>query len=280
MIAEKPIPPGKNQRRCRAAEKDDMTQDRQDRQFVDALARGLAILECLSRAERAMGNGDIARHVELAPSTVSRLTHTLTELGYLRRSEHGRTYELTPKNLTLGYPLLIGMALRDRVRPHLEDICERSGQTLALAIRDDLHMCFVDVAQGSAPRAIRLATGGRLRMAVSAAGIATVAAMSERLRWSTLNRLRGDILQREENAQIFEQALEACHRLGYAMVRNAWQEGIGGIAVPIFWQGTLATLSMPVATNEVSAQRMHNELAPALLAAADAIGRAAINAPE
>lgn len=253
-----------------------MTQDKEDRQFVDALARGLAILECLSRAERAMGNGDIARHVDLAPSTVSRLTHTLTELGYLRRSEQGRTYELTPKNLTLGYPLLIGMALRDRVRPHLEAICERSGQTLALAIRDDLYMCFVDVVQGSSPRAIRLATGGRLRMAVSAAGIATLAAMNERLRWSTLNRLRSDMQSREENSQIFEQTLEACHRLGYAMTRNTWQEGVGGIAVPILWQGTPATLSMPVSTTEVSAQRMHNELAPALLAAADAIGRVPI----
>lgn len=256
-----------------------MTQDKQDRQFVDALARGLSILECLSRAQKPMGNGEIARLLSLPPSTISRLTHTLTELGYLRRSEHGRTYELTPKNLTLGYPLLIGMELRDRVRPHLESISERTGQTMALAIRDDLHICFVDVVQGGAPRAIRLATGGRLRMAVSAAGIATLAAMDERMRWTMLNRLRNDIQQRDENGKVFEQTLEACHRLGYAMVRNTWQDGIGGVAVPIFWQGALAALTMPVSTAEVSAQRMHDELAPALLAAADEIGRAPIPAP-
>ncbi len=253
--------------------------DVRDRQFVDALARGLAILECLSRVQRPLGNGEIARHISLPPSTVSRLTHTLTEMGYLRRSEYGRTYELTPKNLTLGYPLLVGMGLRDRVRPHLKSISERTEQTVALAIRDGLHMCFVDVVQGSDPSAIRLATGGRLRMNVSAAGIATLAAMPERKRWSTLNRLRSDFQQRNKTADDFERTLESCYRLGYAMVRNTWQDGIGGVSVPIFWQGTLAALSMPIPTVTVSAQRMHNELAPALLAAADDIGRAVIEAP-
>ena len=52
-----------------------------DRQFVDALARGLAILECLSRAEKPLGNGDLARLITLPPSTVSRIPHTLTKLG-------------------------------------------------------------------------------------------------------------------------------------------------------------------------------------------------------
>ena len=33
---------------------------RKDRQFVDALARGLAILECLSRANTPLGNGELA----------------------------------------------------------------------------------------------------------------------------------------------------------------------------------------------------------------------------
>lgn len=253
-----------------------MKPSKEDRQFVDALARGLAILESLSRVQKPLGNGEIARLVSLPPSTVSRLTYTLTELGYLRRSEQGRTYELTPKNLTLGYPLLAGMELRDRLRPHLKSISERTGQTVALAIRDGLHICFVDVAQGTDPNAIRLATGGRLRMSVSAAGIATLAAMPERKRWSMLNRLRSEIQQRGESGDIFEQALQASLQVGYAMVRNAWHEGIGGIAVPILWKETLAALTMPIHTGSISQQEMLNTLAPVLLTVAEEIGRAPI----
>ena len=241
---------------------------RKDRQFVDALARGLSILECLSRANSPLGNGELARLIGLPPSTISRLTRTLTELGYLQRSEKGRTYELTPKNLTLGYPLLTGMDLRDQVRPHLMQLSAETGQTVALAVRDGLYMCYVDVVQGTQPGAIKLATGGRLRMNVSAAGIATLAAMPEPKQWSTLLRLRSDLEQRNESTNSFEEALEACHKLGYAMIRNTWQSGIGGVSVAIQSHGQHGTLAMPVPTASVSAQRMHNELAPKLLACA------------
>ena len=61
-----------------------------DRQFVDALARGLAILECLSRSHQPIGNRAISDAVGLAPSTVSRLTHTLCALGYIRPTGTGR----------------------------------------------------------------------------------------------------------------------------------------------------------------------------------------------
>src|SRR5690554_4061151 len=101
-----------------------------DRQFVDALARGFAVMECLSRAQRPLGNGEIARIVGLPPSTISRLTYTLTELGYVRRSSLERTYELTPKNLTLGYSVLSGMSLLDRVRPYLRSISDKTGETV------------------------------------------------------------------------------------------------------------------------------------------------------
>ena len=247
---------------------------RKDRQFVDALARGLAILECLSRANTPLGNGELARLIGLLPSTISRLTRTLTELGYLQRSQKGRMWELTPKNLTLGYPLLAGMGLRDKVRPYLQKLSTDTGQTMALAVRDGLYMCYVDVIQGEQPGAIKLATGGRLRMNVSAAGVAALAAMPEPKRWSTLLRLRSDLEQRNESTKAFEEALQACYKLGYAMIRNTWQSGIGGVSVAIAWQDQHATLAMPIPTASVSAQRMHNELAPKLLAAAQSISTA------
>src|SRR5690606_29647838 len=155
-----------------------------------------------------------------------------------------------------------------------------TGQAVALAIRDGLHMCFVDVAQGADPNAVRLATGGRLRMNVSAAGVATLAAMPQRKRWSTLNRLRSELQQRGESGEQFEQALHSCFRMGYAVVRNVWQEGIGDISVPIQWKDTLAALTMPVPTLVVSRQDMLQELAPVLLAAAEEIGRAPIEPVE
>lgn len=236
-----------------------MTQ--KDRQFVDALARGLAILECLSRAHHPIGNRDISEAVGLAPSTVSRLTHTLNVLGYIRPTGRGRAYELTPKNLTLGYPVLAGLTLRDRAHPHLEALSRRTGETAGLAIRDELHITFVAVEQGTNLLAVRLAVGGRLRMQVSAAGIALVAALPERERRMLAGRLRADLTQRGEPTGPFDAALEDCLENGFAIVRNSWREGVGGVAVPISFQNEMAALTIPVATGSVSEAEMRGTLA-------------------
>ncbi|MCO3057777.1 IclR family transcriptional regulator, partial [Pseudomonas aeruginosa] len=55
-----------------------------DRQFVTALARGLELLRCFTPRESLLGNQELARKTGLPKPTVSRLTHTLTRLGYLR----------------------------------------------------------------------------------------------------------------------------------------------------------------------------------------------------
>lgn len=251
-----------------------------DRQFVDALARGLSVLECLSRAQRPLGNGELSRQLGLPPSTVSRLTYTLTELGYLRRSPIERTYQLTPKNLTLGYPLLSDMSLVNRVRPYVRHIHKKTEETVALAVMDGLYVSFLEVMHGSKPSAVRLAPGGRLRISVSAAGVAITAALPERQRWSILNRLQEEMEQRHENFREFEKSLNDCLRLGYASVRNMWQKGVGGLSVPLLYQGELAALTIPIATNETSRQRMREDLLPLLLAAVREIGVAPLGATE
>ena len=73
-----------------------------DRQFVTALARGLDILRCFTVGDRALSNGDIAKRTGLPKSTVSRLTYTLTQLGYLHPAQ-GNGYRIGPSVLSLGY---------------------------------------------------------------------------------------------------------------------------------------------------------------------------------
>lgn len=247
-----------------------------DRQFIDVLARGLNVLECLSKANRPLGNGDLSRLTGLPPSSISRLTYTLTELDYIRRCSNQRAYELTPKNLTLGYPVLAGLSFLDRARPYLREISEQTGETAALAVVDGLHISFVEVVIGTNIVAVRLSTGGRLRVNVSAAGVAIVSALPDRKRWSLLARLGTHLKKRGEDIEPFNQALRLCARRGYALVRNVWQEGIGGIAVPVIWQDQLMALTIPVSTGSISEQRMRTELAPILLKAAQSLGPVSI----
>ena len=74
-----------------------------DRQFVTALARGLEVLRCFRAENPILGNQEIAQKTGLPKPTVSRLTFTLTELGYLRYSKNLRKYQLGTAVLALGY---------------------------------------------------------------------------------------------------------------------------------------------------------------------------------
>lgn len=244
-----------------------------DRQFVDALARGLAILEALSRAQRPLSNGDIARATQLAPSTVSRLTHTLTALGYTRLTPGSRAYELTPKNLTLGYPILAGMSLIERARPQLKHIADITGETAALAVRDGLHITFVEVVPGSNMVAVRLAMGGRLPIAVSAAGIALIAAMPERESRTIASRVRTYIAKREGDLETFNRCLAQASEEGIAIIRDAWRPGIGGVSVAVQADNDVTALTIPVATGSVSERTMRGPLADALREVAQSLGK-------
>ncbi len=250
-----------------------------DRQFVEALGRGIGILETLSAAQKPLNNGELAKQCDLAASTVSRLTHTLTELGYVRFNRVMRGYELTPKNLMLGYPVLAEMRLLELARPHLEQLSQKTGETAALAIRDKLHITFVAVVEGVNLVAVRLAVGGRLRIPVSAAGIALVAALPDEERRTLIARVRADMTRNDQDSTRFMESVSMCRREGVAIVRNEWRPGIGGVSVPVSRQGEYAALTIPIATGTVSETVMRTTLANAAKEAAEVIGPALSTQP-
>jgi DNA-binding IclR family transcriptional regulator len=245
---------------------------RKDRQFVDALARGLGILEAFSRSTRPLSNGEIAQMARLAPSTVSRLTHTLTVLGYLRFDRNLRRYILTPKNLTLGYPVLAGLSLLDRARPVLERLASETGETAALAVLDGLHVTFVEVVHGTNLVAVRLATGGRLPIALSASGLSLLSGLPEEDRRALAIRVRADLAQRGGDLDAFDRRLAQACKEPVAIVRDAWRRGIGGVAIALRQQDQIVSLTIPVATGSISEDDMRGRLTTMLIEASHYLG--------
>src|SRR5258705_8961969 len=90
-----------------------------DRHFVTALARGLEVLACFRKGETLLGNQEIAARCGLPKSTVSRLTSTLTKLGYLHYGESAGKYRLGIALLALGTRMLGPLDLRPIAPPFL-----------------------------------------------------------------------------------------------------------------------------------------------------------------
>ena len=64
--------------------------DQADPAFATTLAHGLDLLAAFRNRSGSLSNADLALHTGLSRPTVSRLTYTLAQLGYLKRDGKGR----------------------------------------------------------------------------------------------------------------------------------------------------------------------------------------------
>lgn len=105
-----------------------------DRQFVTALQRGLDILRCFRPTDGALGNQELAERSGLPNSTVSRLTYTLSKLGYLVYIEETGRYRMGVPVLGLGYACLGGLKVRDTAQPYMDALAEHAGDGILVAM--------------------------------------------------------------------------------------------------------------------------------------------------
>lgn len=144
-----------------------------DRQFANTLERGLRVLACFGSSAPELGNGDIAAATGLPKPTVSRLTHTLVELGYLRRRPDSALFELGPAVLSLGYPVLAGMLRFRRLAvPHMTTLARAIHGTVAVAVRDRMQMVSIDNVTERDVLQRKPGAGLTIHFAVSTLGLA------------------------------------------------------------------------------------------------------------
>ncbi len=161
-----------------------------DRQFVTALARGLELLRCFTPRESLLGNQELAKKTGLPKPTVSRLTHTLTRLGYLRHLPHSGKYQLEVGVMSFGYAMLSNLSIRALARPLMEEMAGYAKAAVAMAARDRLSMVYLDVVHGEANLTMRRQVGSHLSLHRSAIGRACLAAMPEDEREFILGHIR------------------------------------------------------------------------------------------
>ena len=115
-----------------------------DRQFATTLARGLEVLRCFTPLEPMLGNKEISVRTGLPKPTVSRLTYTLTKLGYLRHNMRLGKYQLGSAVLSIGYPLLASMSVRQVARQHMKELADQTHGSVSMGIRDRLNIVYVE----------------------------------------------------------------------------------------------------------------------------------------
>ncbi len=158
--------------------------DDDDPRFNNALARGLAILRTFQLDQPLLGNQELADVTGLPKSTISRLTYTLTQLGYLHYREEFGKYELAAGVVSLAYPYIAGMAVPAIARPLMEALAEKTGTNIGLGVQEGLSVLYLEYALGESNPNRRQRVGFRIPLVRTATGRACIAAMrpAERVR--------------------------------------------------------------------------------------------------
>ena len=91
----------------------------------------------------SLSNADLAQHTGLSRPTVSRLTYTLAQLGYLKRDAKGR-FELGLGILAAAYPVLSALKVRQLARPLMRDFAAYTGGTVSIAMPFGLDFIYVE----------------------------------------------------------------------------------------------------------------------------------------
>lgn len=223
------------------AENDDIEKDQahkdhgeKDRRFVTALARGLDILRCFTANDPSLSNQEIAERARLPKPTVSRLTHTLLELGYLTYSRRSGAYQLGPGVLALGYAAIAGLEIRERARQAMAELAAQENVTVALGARDRLNVVYLDVRTGEQTITLSRTVGSRLPLGLTAMGRAILAALDEEERQYLLRAIHE---HEPQNAATVEQGLtrarEEIRAQGFCTSFGDWMPDVNAVAVPI-----------------------------------------------
>jgi len=239
-----------------------------DRQFSMNLARGMEVLRAFSLVNPVLGNRAISDRTGLPKPTVSRLTYTLCLLGYLSRVEGLQTYRLGSGVLSLGYPMLANMRIRQVARPLMEQVARETGCTVNLGMRDRTNVVYVDTCRVDQGNIYQPDIGSTRPLLSTSIGRALMLSSPPAKRNAILNRLK---LEDPKRYALDKLALEADQKAfatrGYCHSRGDWRKEVHAVGAPI----RVAPREEPVALNcTLSAYRLgkdtlERDVAPRLL---------------
>jgi len=238
-------------------------------QVIAALARGLSVLRCFRQGDRFLGNQEIAERTGLPKATISRLTSTLTTLGYLNHSKRFKQYSLGTAVLSLGYSMLGNMDILKSARPLMQELADNAEASVSLAARDDLHMVYLENCVARANMiTLRIDVGARTRIANTAMGRALLCGLPEEERMELIAQIR-EATPKGEWAQIkagIDQGIVDYREKGFCFSLGDWRENVNSIAVPLIQaDNSVLAINCGGPAWQLSAEKLEHEIGPRLV---------------
>lgn len=203
---------------------------------TQSLHRAVAILDCFQENQPDLGVREIARQLDLHPSTVGRILTTLTSLEILSQDPETRRYSMGSKVLKWSSLYMSNVDLRVVARPYMQELNRNTEETISLDIPDgQTRLCIERIESPHKLRWVKQ-LGERMPFFASASGRALLAFMDPDKRDAILAETPFEQLTSHTTTDlnIFRKELALTRKRGFAVSESERVEGVSCIAAPIF----------------------------------------------
>lgn len=246
-----------------------------DPNFMNSLARGLAVIRGFSREKRHMSIAQLSHKTGIPRAAVRRCLYTLTRLGYVATMD-GRNYSLRPKLLGLGHAYLSSTPLVVTAQPFLDRVSDAVDESCSLAVLESDDILYVARSVTSRIISVTLNVGSRLPAYCTSIGLVLLAHLpaSELDAYLSRVELRPFTERTITSPAKLREQLAAIRQQDYAIADQLMELTVRSIAVPVRnAAGTVvAGINVIVQAGRVSLRDMRNLYLPHLQAAARDLG--------
>lgn len=201
-------------------------------QVVD---RVVDILEAFTRLGPELGVSDISRALGLKKATTHRLLASLRRRGIVAQDASTRRYRLGMKLWELGQMATTQVDWLERVRPYLQQLTDRVGETTHLAVLHDGQVLYVDKVESTRSLRMPSQVGRRLPAHCTGVGKALIAFLPEEVVRSIGARRGLPAFTRNTitDAKLLEIDLAMIRERGYSVDNEEIEEGLVCIGAPV-----------------------------------------------
>jgi IclR family pca regulon transcriptional regulator len=243
---------------------------------VQSLARGIAVIRSFSQDARRLTTADVSRTTGLTRATCRRLLLTLVELGYA--TTDGKTYELTPRVLDIGYSYLASMQLSEIAQPFIEAFSEDVHESSSVSVLDDTDIVYVARVPTKRIMTVAIGLGSRFPAYQTSMGRVLLAELDD-------DQIR-DVFDRSNRSRTTPHTVDTIERLlhaietvratGWALVDQELETGVRSVAAPIRDGRGCAVAAMNVSTHagRTDLEQVHEFFVPRILDTAASISEA------
>jgi IclR family pca regulon transcriptional regulator len=250
--------------------------DQREKEFVQALDRGLAVVRTFSREHPTLTMAQVAARTNVPRAVARRYLFTLESLGYVQQRD-GR-FMLTPKVLDLGYSYLSSLTLPALAQPILERLGEELHESCSVSVLDGREIVYVARVPAQRIMSINLGVGSRLPAHATSMGKVLLASLPARSldEFFAKGPLEAMTRRTIANPADLRRALQTIREAGWAVADQESEDGVRSIAAPIVdGRGeTKAAMNVSAHVGRTTVAQLCKDVLPRLLDAARDISRA------